>query len=562
VGRRKKLTTSKKLKLILTIIVGLFYFAVDFIKDKLTVDDRNTIVVANWNVQNLFDNKNDGREYEKFVPNKHNWTTYIYKKKIKNISKVICDLDADVLGLEEIESKKALDDLQKYLKRVGCEYKYSAITSSKKTPIHTALLSKIPIKSKKDIKVTKSALYRSILEVTLNTTPPLKIFVNHWSSKMHPESKRIVYAKTLRKRLDKLPKDAEYIIIGDFNSNYNEFKVMPDKLNDTNGKTGINHVLGTIIGDDFVRLSYLKNTKNSKKLYNLWLELPKEKRWSYKYYKNLYSLDSIIIPRTLVDGKNWEYVKGSFNVFRPKYLFTKRGSIFKWQYKHGKHLGKGYSDHLPIYAKFKKIQSKENKKKNSDQKLPKTSFLNQGSNFGVDIQKEKKKVSIKDLIKKNTLFPAILEDVAVTLKRGKAAIVQDLKNKDGILIYGGANELRVGRVYDLEIFKIKDYYQMPEIIDFEIKAKKRKINLKKFIENFSPSLMSEDLPISKVVKNIKGVVNGNKIIINKEAFQIYFKGRQKPQNGSKLMIKIAQIGYYKGKKEIIVWSKKDYSILD
>ncbi len=31
-------------------------------------------------------------------------------------------------------------------------------------------------------------------------------------------------------------------------------------------------------------------------------------------------------------------------------------------------------------------------------------------------------------------------------------------------------------------------------------------------------------------------------------------------NGSKLIIKIAQIGYYKGEKELIVWSKNDYLV--
>jgi len=163
-----------------TIIVIILYL-INGIINYIDTDSKDTIKIANWNVQNLFDTKVDGREYKNFVPNQHNWTEHIYKKKLKNLSQVICDLDADVIGLEEIESETALKDLQEYLKRVGCEYKYGAITSSKNTPIHTALISRIKIKEKRDLKVTRSALYRSILEVTLNTSPPLKIFVNHWS---------------------------------------------------------------------------------------------------------------------------------------------------------------------------------------------------------------------------------------------------------------------------------------------------------------------------------------------------------------------------------------------
>lgn len=548
-------TKKKKLGLLGTIIAVILYLISNFINNQ-TVDERDTIKVANWNVQNLFDTKRDGGEYKKFIPGQHNWTEAIYRKKLKNLSQVICDLDADVLGLEEIETEQALKDLQNYLKRVGCEYKYRAITSSKDTPIHTALLSKIKIREKRDVKVTKSALYRSILEVTLNTTPPLKIFVNHWSSKMHPESKRLVYAKTLRERIDKLPKDSEYIILGDFNSNYNEFEVMPDKLNNTDGKTGINHILGTIMGDEMVRLNYLKRVKSSKKLYNLWLELPSSSRWSYKYYRKLYSLDSIIIPKTLVDGKGWEYVENSFKVFRAKYLFTKRGVIQKWKYKNSKHLGKGYSDHLPIYAKFKRVSDKKDDDK-KEQKPSKPLGLIEPT------RPHQPQASIKNLISYKLSLPVKLEDIIVVLKRGKSAIIQDKKSKSGILIYGSAKSLREGGVYDIKVHKLKEYYGMPEIIDFDIITQKSIIDTTPFIKKFEPWMMNGNFPDSKVVKDIKGTYKNKKLKVDAKEFAIYFRGRgNRPPDGSKLIIKIAQIGYYKFAKELIVWSKKDYSIIN
>ena len=39
-----------------------------------------------------------------------------------------------------------------------------------------------------------------------------------------PESYRIKYAKDLQDRVSILPKDYDYILLGDFNSDYDEFK--------------------------------------------------------------------------------------------------------------------------------------------------------------------------------------------------------------------------------------------------------------------------------------------------------------------------------------------------
>ena len=65
--------------------------------------------VASYNVENLFDLKHDGTEYREYIPNtKSNWNKKTYNIKLKNISKVINELDADIIALQEIESKKAL----------------------------------------------------------------------------------------------------------------------------------------------------------------------------------------------------------------------------------------------------------------------------------------------------------------------------------------------------------------------------------------------------------------------------------------------------------------------
>jgi len=149
--------------------------------------------IASYNVENLFDMQYDKTEYNQYIPNRDNWTKKILAKKLKNISEVICELDADIIGLQEIENRNALNLLQKSLKKYGCNYRYSAITSKKSTAIQVAILSHIPIKNHQEIVVKRAGGMRNILEAKFRIEDrPLYIFVNHWNSKRSPESKRIL----------------------------------------------------------------------------------------------------------------------------------------------------------------------------------------------------------------------------------------------------------------------------------------------------------------------------------------------------------------------------------
>jgi hypothetical protein len=175
---------------------------------------------------------------------------------------------------------------------------------------------------------------------------------------------RIAYAKTLKREIDKLKKDVDFILIGDFNSNYNEYKTFRNsgRLNDTGGITGLNHILRTIknSGKNSGKNSEMVNEKTLTKqaaneyLYNLWLEVSKIRRWSYNFFGKKGSPDNIIISKGLYDDKGISYSDNSFNKFQPDYLF-KRKAVYRWQRAErgmGRHLGEGYSDHLPIVAYF------------------------------------------------------------------------------------------------------------------------------------------------------------------------------------------------------------------
>ncbi|HHH37402.1 MAG TPA: hypothetical protein ENK77_02160, partial [Epsilonproteobacteria bacterium] len=94
-----------------------------------------SFVVASYNVENLFDDAKNGSEYDDYIPGRHNWTSRMVEIKLNHTAEVLCDLDADIVALQEIENEAILARLQKRLKRVGCPYPYRAITHKKKTAI-------------------------------------------------------------------------------------------------------------------------------------------------------------------------------------------------------------------------------------------------------------------------------------------------------------------------------------------------------------------------------------------------------------------------------------------
>lgn len=339
-----------KIKTIIVSILLIFLYSIASIEAK-------TFKVVSYNVENLFDLTKDGTEYIEYVPNAgYGWNRDIVDIKVTNIAKVIKNLDADVVALQEIESKKALIFLQNKLKKFNVDYPYVEIADSKATSVKCAILSKFPIVNKEEIRVDNE-FARNILKVTLDVDGNrLILFVSHWKSKQGPESQRIAYAKKLRKEIDKLKEGVDFIVAGDFNSNYNEYETFRDSssLNDTVGTTGINHILRTIKGSEMVNEKILTEQARNEYLYNLWLEINKSRRWSYNFFGNKNSPDSIIVSKGLYNNEGISYVDNSFDKFDPDYLF-KRNAVYRWQIAKsgkGKHLGEGYSDHLPVFAYF------------------------------------------------------------------------------------------------------------------------------------------------------------------------------------------------------------------
>ena len=499
--------------------------------------------MATYNVENLFDAEYVGTEYDDYTV-KHNWTKRMVDIKLNHTAEVICDLDADILGLQEVENDHILQQLITRLDRVGCPYRYSAITHKKDTAIQVALLSRYSITKQNDIQVSVAAGVRNILEVELDIKGnPLTLFVNHWKSKAYKgyESKRIKYAKALQSRIAKMPAHKEYIILGDFNSDHNAYLTLEKKINDTNGRTAFNDILKTKVGAYLVEEDEMFKADKGVH-YTLWKELPVDQRWSHKFYGKKSSLDQIVLPKQMFNGKGVDYVNNSFKVFKRSYLFTKKGYINKWQYKNGKHRAKGYSDHLPIYAYFDTRPYSAEIKKKSVKKIETKSI-----EYLYDIESLEGKMQ--------------LDDVVVVLKRGRNAVVKQHVDGRGIYLYGCAGSLKEGHRYNLLVEGIKTYHGLKEITHAYILEDKGLVDSEKYMLS-ADRFTSKKIPQNEVLKEISGIYKNNFLYLKDKKTPIYFKKKKlTPANGSHLKIHYAHLGYYK-KLQVVIYSKKDFKVLE
>ena len=326
----------------------------------------DTITVISYNVENLFDLIDNGNEYSDYKPDKCGWNQETHAKKLDNISSVIAAANADILVLVEIENSNAAKQLQKALKQKKKSYPYIA-AGEKPNPATTCqvVLSRFPVTFSKGYGIPKSGEYftRNILEADVAIgSDTLKIFALHLPSKRYHESYRIAATKILLKRLQKLPFGTEYIIAGDFNSNYNEAETFfTARFDNTKGRTAINHVLKTVQSPpgsflDYITEKELIESRENLYHYNPWLELPEYKRFNYIYRGQYNTLDHILLSRTLYDNSGISYVDNSFSVFSWDGRLIYDGVPYRWKIAFGKkgkyHIGEGYSDHLPIIAKF------------------------------------------------------------------------------------------------------------------------------------------------------------------------------------------------------------------
>lgn len=491
--------------------------------------------VASYNVENLFDNKDDGTEYQEFKPSYKFWNEKSYKNKLKNTQKVIKDISADIIVLQEIENNNIFQSLKNNL-----NYKYSYFHKKKEAAIGQAILSKYPIVKKDIIKISHSYRYRDILKINLKIkNQTLTLYLNHWSSKRNKESHRIKSAYKLMQYIKSHHKNDDYIILGDLNEDYDEYLHLKqnDKLNDTDGISAINQVLNTTINGNFVNKKDILYF-NKRVHYNPWLEENPNNRFSSLFKKQKHTPDNILLSQGLFDNRGITYMHKSFKALKFKYLF-KKDKLNRWNFP----ISDGYSDHLPVIARFSTIP----KKKLNLSEKPKINIKN-----------------ISDLYLYNTLLkPVRLNNCFLLYKNSNIALIKR-KDDRAILIYGNVKNLNYNTLYNLDISKIDTYLGNKEIKKYSIINKKNaKINIQDYYFDGKTINLYDPKYLNEIITNIKATYSHNTLFFNNKKIKIYFKKNViKPKENSTILLHRGIISKYKTQTQVTISSNNDFSIVN
>ena len=292
--------------------------------------------VGFWNVENLSDLEDDPTtRYEEFaLGGRKNVTQEIYDLKLKNCSYVLADLNADVLGLCEVENYFVLDELNDAF--TGRDYKIIHYDSPDSRGIDNALLydpnvfnviSSTPIQNT----LPDGNLTRDILYVKGEYAGyTLHIFVNHWPSNYGGKEKAIpkrrstarLLANEVAKLLSEDP-DADILLMGDFNEDPT---------------------------DDNVRI--LKSVNMTSMMASM---MGQRKVGTYVYKGVDYFMDQIIISEGLNDDKG--LIAGKAQILDKPFYRQQEGNYAHYPFRFwaGNKLLGGYSDHLAVYVEILRV---------------------------------------------------------------------------------------------------------------------------------------------------------------------------------------------------------------
>ncbi|MFD1293058.1 endonuclease/exonuclease/phosphatase family protein [Lutibacter holmesii] len=311
---------------------------------------NNAYTIAFYNLENLFDTKNDPKILDDdFTPKgKKNWNPKRYKNKIKKLGNVITQLGTKksyyspaIVGVVEVENDTVLKDLVNNSALKNHNYGFVHYDSPDERGIDVALLYK-----KELFELISSETFplyvngsngerdytRDVLLVKGNLNGELMhVLVNHWPSRRsgfdETEEKRIKAAELVYKISENITAEtpnAKIIIMGDFNDDPTSTSVKKHLVNNT----------------FYNPMERLINTGNG----------------TLNYKGTWHLFDQIIF------SKNFFNLEENTHTFKYAEVFDKH-FLKEWKGKYkgnpfrtyiGKWYQSGFSDHFPVHVYLKK----------------------------------------------------------------------------------------------------------------------------------------------------------------------------------------------------------------
>ena len=333
------------------VLAALWYGGLPRAACAAPVPTTNRLVLASWNVENLFDPYEDAANpgSKDFTPGGWaRWTPQRYAQKLEHLAEVIAAMQPDILCLTEVENRRVLEDLVRtlhekqacdlpvILHREGGDHRGIDVAMlARYAPAATNWIAPVP--EQRDILVARFVVGGR----------PLTVVLNHWKSWVGDaaENVRIRTRKAkasrgeVERRLAAEPA-AAVVATGDFNDN-------ADSAILTNAAGYVLWKAPTARGDGVAGV-----------LHNLSGLLPPEKRGTYYYARNQVwnSFDSISVSRGMLAGAPhpapWRVQPDSYAVFSLPAQRDADGHPLPFHRVRSRALGDvyltGYSDHFPV----------------------------------------------------------------------------------------------------------------------------------------------------------------------------------------------------------------------
>jgi Endonuclease/Exonuclease/phosphatase family len=311
------------------------------------VKDLPTSTVAFFNVENLFDTVDDPKiNDEDFLPNSRlEWTVERYQTKLRNLATVIAELGSadgpDVLGLNETENKRVLQDLVKEPLLADRHYQIVHFDSPDPRGIDCALLFKpnrFKVVRQRSVKLAlpdTTMGTRDLLVVDgLLNQEPITFMVAHWPSRRGGQKavkRRLAVAKQCRQVIDEYLKTdpkARIVLMGN--------------LNDTPLDESVSAILGA---------SGEASDLAAGRLYNAYYELQQMGKGTMYFRSRPDVFDQMVLSRGLLTDNGLHFLRGSAAIYAPERLTnpqTKFPGESLGTFVGRKYIG-GYSDHFAVY---------------------------------------------------------------------------------------------------------------------------------------------------------------------------------------------------------------------
>lgn len=305
------------------------------------------IRIACYNAESLFDTIADPSVGDtEFTPRgAKRWNTERYREKIDHLSRVIDDLGADLLALEEVESEAVVRDL---MYAMQSDYNYIHRRSGDPRGMNLTLLYRgsrfFPTRVRQ---VFGRGLTRSLLTVDGELLDePVTLILCHLPSQMNATGYRLAAFRSLRGTVDSLlcaDPQRKLIVLGDFNAE-------PDARE---SRKILVIRPETALQDEPV---------GTQALYTPFIRLRRQGYGSLIYRDRRQLFDYIAFSRAFATGPGLRYY-GHCGIFARDYLIHRSGPLKGYPirtFQSGRYTG-GYSDHLPVFLDFesKKTESPE-----------------------------------------------------------------------------------------------------------------------------------------------------------------------------------------------------------